>query len=64
MPSTIKVKVLEARGLPIMDTATQLADTYVQASLACSRFPLALSAFTAFAALPARRAGEIWHALR
>ena len=30
MPSTIKIKVVEARGLPIMDARSKLADAYVE----------------------------------
>ena len=33
MPSTVKVRVYEARDLPVMDKNTKLADAYVQVKL-------------------------------
>ena len=32
MPAIVKVSVIAARGLPIMDSASKLADAYVELS--------------------------------
>ena len=32
MPGTVKVKVVSARGLPVMDRSTDLTDAFVEVS--------------------------------
>ena len=38
MPGTLKVKVVSARGLPVMDRSTDLTDAFVEVCLSVQLF--------------------------
>ncbi len=40
MPCILKIRVIEARDLPVMDRSSELADAYVEVCLTIEYFPL------------------------